>query len=61
MEDVQLAHVPPDRCPGVDGGQRSRRNRIGERSDHGVMNHLSGDQILDHYFSESQEFVMSFG
>ena len=35
-----MAHVP------VDGGQRSRDNRTGERSDHGGMNHLSGDQTI---------------
>src|SRR5208282_326564 len=46
MEDVQLAHVPPDGSPGVAGGQRSRDNRSGDRSDQGGMNHLSGDQII---------------
>jgi len=54
---VQLPHVPPDRSPGVDGGQRSRSNRTGEGSDHGGTNHLSGDPIVRLLVSESQEFV----
>src|SRR5271166_2371440 len=41
----------------LDGGLRSRYNRTGDRSDHGGMSHLSGDQIIRPYFSESQEFV----
>ncbi len=57
MEDVQFARVPPDRSPGVDGGQRSRDDRTGDRTDHGGMDHLSGDQIIRPLFSESQEFV----
>src|SRR5208337_5530545 len=30
---------------------------LAKRSDHGGMNHLSGDQIIDCYLSERQEFV----
>jgi hypothetical protein len=41
----------------LDGGQPSRCNRTGDRSDHGGMNHLSGDQIIRLFFSESQEFA----
>src|SRR5208282_4861944 len=56
MEDVQFSHVPPDRSPGVDGGQRPRDNRTGDRNDHRGMNRLSAYQILILLYSESQQF-----
>src|SRR5271165_1333544 len=40
-----------------DGGLRSRYHRTGDRSDHGGMNHLFGDQIIRPPYSKSQEFA----